>query len=87
MKQEDVISSIRQRYLNINNFSEILFEGFDEESVQLFRQEVERLKALFFLIGDKEGSGIPVKLLAFYRKTGVIHDLQRLRWELIAYAK
>ena len=87
MKQEDVISSIRQRYLNINSFSEILFEGFDEESVQLFRQEVERLKALFFLIGDKEGSGIPVKLLAFYRKTGVIHDLQRLRWELIAYAK
>jgi len=87
MKQQDIILSIRQRCRNINSYAEIVAEGFDEESVQGFRQEIGRLKALFCLIGDKEGSGIPDLLLAFYDKLGVIGDLQLLRRGLTDYAK
>ena len=87
MKQEDILLSIRQRYRNINRFSEILLEGFDDEIVQGFRQEVERLKAVFGLIGDKECARVPDKLLALYQKMGVISDLQLLRRRLTGYAK
>ncbi|WP_431209555.1 hypothetical protein ACQ86N_25795 [Puia sp. P3] len=79
MKQEEIILSIRQRYSNINSFSEIFLDGFDEGSVEGFVQEVERLKALVCLIGEKDDFGFPVELLAFYRKMGVIRDLQLLR--------
>lgn len=79
--------SIRQRFQNINSYTQILSEGFEEESVEGFRQEVERLRALFYLIGEKECASIPEKLLALYRKVGVIRDLQLLRRELIGYAR
>jgi len=63
---------------------QMLSEGFEEERVEGFRQEVERLKALFFLIGD---AGIDERLIALYYKIGVIRDLQLLRRELVGYAR
>ncbi|MBS1606555.1 MAG: hypothetical protein JST42_28115 [Bacteroidetes bacterium] len=87
MKQQDIIMSIRQRYQNINSCLALLQEGFDEESVRGFRQEIGRLRALFRLIGEKASPGIPDKLLAFDQKMAVVGDLQLLRRELILYGK
>jgi hypothetical protein len=87
MKHEEILLSIRQRYCNINNFAEIFLDGFEQGGVEGFMQEVDRLRALACLIGDKGDSGFPDRLLAFYQKMGILRDLQLLRGGLITYAK